>query len=80
MIENFSKIQNEIKKKLIIVGSGENKKKLEKLIFTHNAENFIRIIDYQDNIHKFYKNADCFILTSRWRILVLFLLKLQQIM
>ena len=34
------------------------KKKLEKLIFTHNAENFIRIIDYQDNIHKFYKNAD----------------------
>ena len=66
LIENFSKIQNEIKKKLIIVGSGENKKKLEKLIFTHNAENFIRIIDYQDNIHKFYKNADCFILTSRW--------------
>ena len=66
LIENFSEIQNEIKKKLIIIGSGENKKKLQKLIFINNAENFIKIIDYQDNIHKFYKNADCFILTSRW--------------
>ncbi len=66
LIENFSKIQKEIKKKLIIIGSGELKKKLEKLILINNAEKFIRIIDYQDNIHKFYKNADCFILTSRW--------------
>ena len=66
LIENFSKIHNEIKKKLIIIGSGEYEEKLKKLISKHNAENFIRIIDYQDNIHKFYKNADCFILTSRW--------------
>lgn len=66
LIENYSKIQKEIKKKLIIIGSGELKKKLEKLILINNAEKFIRIIDYQDNIHKFYKNADCFILTSRW--------------
>ncbi len=66
LIENFSEIQKEIKRKLIIIGSGENKKKLQKLIFINNAENFIKIIDYQDNIHKFYKNADCFILTSRW--------------
>ena len=66
MIENFSKIQKEIKKKLIIIGSGELKNKLEKLILINKAEKFISIIDYQDNIHKFYKNADCFVLTSRW--------------
>ena len=33
LIENFSEIQNEIKKKLIIIGSGENKKKLQKLFY-----------------------------------------------
>ena len=66
LIENFSKIQKEIKKKLIIIGSGELKNKLEKLILINKAEKFISIIDYQDNIHKFYKNADCFVLTSRW--------------
>ncbi len=66
LIENFSKIQNEVKKKLIIIGSGENEDKLKKLISTNNAENFIKIIGYQDNVHKFYKKADCFILTSRW--------------
>ena len=66
LIENFSKVYGEIQKKLIIIGSGEYEERLKKLIYKNNAEKFIEIIDYQENIHKFYKNADCFILTSRW--------------
>ena len=53
-------------KKLIIIGSGENKNKLLNLIKLYDAEKYIEILDYQDNIDSFYKNADCFILTSRW--------------
>ena len=53
-------------KKLIITRSGENKNKLLNLIKLYDTEKYIEILDYQDNIDSFYKNADCFILTSRW--------------
>tara|TARA_Y100000389_G_scaffold147641_1_gene146547 strand:- start:19299 stop:20432 length:1134 start_codon:yes stop_codon:yes gene_type:complete len=67
LINNYSKILKEINyKKLIIIGSGEDRYKLKNLISSLNADKFIKILDYQKNIYPYYKNADCFILTSRW--------------
>ena len=67
LIKNYSEVLKMIDyKKLIIIGSGENKNKLLNLIKLYDAEKYIEILDYQDNIDSFYKNADCFILTSRW--------------
>ena len=67
LINNYSKILKEINyKKLIIIGSGEDRHKLKNLISSLNADKFIKILDYQKNIYPYYKKADCFILTSRW--------------
>ncbi len=67
LIRNYSKLLKDINyKKLIIIGSGEDKNKLKKIIKSLKVVNFIHILDYQKDIQKYYKNADCFILTSRW--------------
>ena len=42
-------------KKLIIIGSGENKNKLLNLIKLYDTEKYIEILDYQDNIEHFIK-------------------------
>ena len=72
--KNFSLLINafkEIEKKyneynLIILGDGEEKTKLISLIKSYNLEEKIHLIGYKDNVYKYLKNADCFILTSLW--------------
>ena len=67
LIKNYSEISNlTLNKKLIIIGSGENKKKLLNLVKKLKADKLIKIIDYMPDIDCYFKNADCFILTSRW--------------
>ena len=72
--KNFSLLINafkEIEKKydeynLIILGDGEEKTKLISLIKSYNLEEKVNLIGYKDNVYKYLKNADCFILTSLW--------------
>ena len=72
--KNFSLLINafkEIEKKydeynLIILGDGEEKTKLISLIKSYNLEEKVHLIGYKDNVYKYLKNADCFILTSLW--------------
>jgi len=52
---------------LVIIGSeGECYKKIKKLICNFQLNNKITIIDYQNNIFNYIKNADCLISTSLW--------------
>jgi glycosyltransferase involved in cell wall biosynthesis len=52
---------------LLIIGTkGENYKKIKKMISDFKLNNKITIIDYQDNIFNYIKNANCLISTSLW--------------
>ncbi len=61
----ISKLFNDIS--LVIIGTkGENYKKIKKMIGDFKLNNKITIIDYQDNIFNYIKNAKCLISTSLW--------------
>jgi glycosyltransferase involved in cell wall biosynthesis len=67
LIKNFSKISIQIPDcNLLIIGSGEEREKLEDLIKKLNMQKRIKIMNYQANIYRFYLNADLFVLTSLW--------------
>ena len=62
---------NQIKKKyheyeLIIIGEGEKKNELLKLIKSYKLEKEIQLVGFTENVYKYLKKADCFILTSLW--------------
>ena len=62
---------NQIKKKyyeyeLIIIGEGEKKNEILKLIESHGLEKEIHLLGFKNNVYKYLKRADCFILTSLW--------------
>jgi len=52
--------------KLIIIGDGEDKLKLEKLIFKYNLSSNIYLIGYKENIFKYLKKSKAFVLSSLW--------------
>lgn len=52
--------------KLYILGSGEEKEKLEKMINKLDLQNKVFLIGYQKNIYQYLKTAKMFILTSLW--------------
>ena len=52
--------------KLLIVGNGEEKKNLQKKIDELHLENNIELIPFVENIFPFFKNANCFLLSSLW--------------
>lgn len=70
--KNFSLLINcfnIIKKKLpnlnlVILGEGEERKKLEKLINKLNLETSVFLLGYQSNVFKYIFNAECFISSS----------------
>jgi glycosyltransferase involved in cell wall biosynthesis len=51
---------------LIIIGDGEEKKKIEKLILKKNLQNKIYLAGYENNFYFFMNNASAFILPSLW--------------
>ena len=62
---------NEILKKhpnylLLILGDGEQKQELLKLIKDLNIKNKVYLVGHQENVYKYLINADCFILSSLW--------------
>tara|TARA_Y100000022_G_scaffold123047_1_gene106562 strand:- start:49 stop:1197 length:1149 start_codon:yes stop_codon:yes gene_type:complete len=52
--------------KLLILGDGEQKKKLKNIIKDLNLENKIFLLGYKKNIYKYLKIAKMFVLTSLW--------------
>ena len=72
--KNFIYLINEFAKfiklypdeKLLIIGEGELKKKMQNQINKINITNNVKILDYTENIYYFMKNSKCFILSSIW--------------
>ena len=60
----FSKKNDEFT--LIILGEGELRKNLERLIKKNKVENKIYLYGYVDNIYKYFSKGEAFILSSLW--------------
>ena len=52
--------------RLIIIGNGENRFILEKLILKYNLSNNIYLIGYKENVFKYLKKSKAFVLSSLW--------------
>lgn len=52
--------------KVYIVGDGDDRKKLEQLIVDNGLENQFILLGKKDNPYPYIKNADCFLLSSRY--------------
>lgn len=52
--------------KLIILGDGKLKSKLQKLIKTLGLEENVYLLGVVDNVHPYLKKADCFVFTSQY--------------
>lgn len=66
LINSFSKFNLNKDNKLIIVGEGEERKKLEKIIEEKKLNNSVKLIGYQNNVFSFLERSKCFILSSLW--------------
>jgi len=51
---------------LWIVGDGEERKKLEKLCYVLCVTSYVKFFGWQDDLEKFYEQADAFLLTSNY--------------
>tara|TARA_B100000767_G_scaffold261955_1_gene274127 strand:- start:158 stop:1300 length:1143 start_codon:yes stop_codon:yes gene_type:complete len=61
---NILKIKKDIN--LIIIGEGEDRKKIESKIEILNLKDKVILLGYQDNIYKYLKKAYCYLSTSIW--------------
>lgn len=67
LINEYSKFTNNSNKfNLIIIGDGEEKKNIEKLIKKKNLQNHIYLTGYEDNFYFYMNKASAFILPSLW--------------
>ena len=67
LIRAFRKVVDKYPKaKLIILGDGELKNKLQNLINKLNLQNNVYLLGLQKNPFKFLKHSDCFVLSSLW--------------
>ena len=61
---NILKIKKDVN--LVIIGEGEDRKKIETKIQELNLTDKIILLGYQDNIYKYLKRAYCYLSTSIW--------------
>ena len=67
LIKEFSNFSQNFKElNLVIIGDGEEKTKLEKLIRSKKLENKVFLIGPTDNVYKYMQHASLFILPSLW--------------
>jgi len=67
LIDGFKEVNKKIQDiNLIIIGEGEEKKKLQSKIINYNLQNKIFLKGYKENIYPYLKNSLFLILTSKW--------------
>jgi len=67
LIKEFHKFNSKNKDyNMLIIGDGEDKRKLKSLINKLNLVNRVFLLDYTKNVFNFMKNSDVFILSSLW--------------
>lgn len=65
LLHAFQRIKNK-KNKLIIVGDGILKNKLEEMAFDLGITDSVIFAGQRDDVHRFYSAANIFVLSSRW--------------
>jgi glycosyltransferase involved in cell wall biosynthesis len=66
LIRAFHKVQSQIACKLIILGEGSERKKLERLIHDLNLTHRVELPGFFSNPYSFIAHADLFVLSSRY--------------
>ena len=67
LIRAFKKVAEKYPNvKVIILGDGELKDKLQELINNLNLQNNVHLLGMQENPFKFLKHSNCFVFTSLW--------------
>lgn len=67
LIKEFQKfLKKKDNYKLIILGDGENKIKIEKFIKEKNISNNVLLKGHVENVYNYMKNSDLFVLSSLW--------------
>ncbi len=66
LLKAINLLKDKVNIKLIIVGEGENKKKLENYININNLKKNIKILNFIQNPYPLIKSSDIFILSSKF--------------
>ncbi len=68
LLSAFKDLYNEknLEEKLIIIGNGELKEKIQQYINFNNLTEKIILLGYKKNVYKYLYNAKAFVLTSLW--------------
>lgn len=67
LIKNFGKLLEKNKSiKLVIVGDGEEKKKLLRQVDELNLQDHVQFVGYKKNIYNYLKHSNYYISTSNW--------------
>tara|TARA_A100001234_G_scaffold202336_1_gene195716 strand:- start:274 stop:1434 length:1161 start_codon:yes stop_codon:yes gene_type:complete len=67
LIESFYEIQKKyLNLYLVILGEGELKSKLKKIVSNLGIDNKVIFLGFQKNVFNYLSNGECFILTSEW--------------
>jgi len=77
LLKALNELKDQIKFRLIILGKGKNRKKLENYILDNKLKENIKIIGYKKNPYPYINKADIFILTSKFEGLPNVLLEAQ---
>ena len=66
LLRAFQVVSKQIDAKLLIIGSGKNRKQLEEFINDHNLNKKAKIIKFQKNPYGLIHKADLFVLSSKF--------------
>ena len=66
LLKAINEIKNKIRISLLIIGEGKNKKIIKEFISNNNLEKSVKLKDYTKNPFPYIKQADVFILTSKF--------------
>ena len=77
LLKCFKNLNNKIKSKLVIIGYGQNKSKMEYFVKENKLVKNVKILDFKKNPYPYIKKSDLFILTSKYEGLPNVLLEAQ---
>jgi len=66
LLKAINSIKDKLKIYLIIIGKGKNYSKLKKYIYEKNLRQHIKLLGYKNNPFKYIKQADIFLLSSKY--------------
>lgn len=66
LIKAFAIVRKHMDAKLIILGEGEEREKLEKLIAKLDLKDHVDLLGFVENPYPFFKQADVYVLSSKW--------------